>query len=202
MPRKCYDTGEELFGTDSVLIWQRKIGTNLRKLLTGLQDILFNPVDPVKEKIRMKRKYPRYPIPAVSGVVLNNKNEVLAIRRGTNPGKGQWSLPGGAVHLGEPIRDAVRREIREECGIEVSVIEILGIFDRIFRNKQGRVEYHYVLVSFLCRLEEGQLSAQSDAQAVRWIGRNQLDDFEWTTGVKEFLESLFQVVSTSKVETT
>jgi len=135
----------------------------------------------------MRRKFPESPIPAVSGVVLNDKKEVLAVQRGSNPGKGQWSLPGGAVHLGEPVRDAVRREIREECGIEVSVTEILGVFDRIFWDKQGRVEYHYVLVSFLCRLEEGEPAAKTDARAVRWIGREEMDDFEWTPGVKEFL---------------
>jgi len=142
----------------------------------------------------MKRQYPRYPIPAVSGVIVNNKTQILAVQRGTNPGKGQWSLPGGAVHLGEPVRDAVRREIREECGIEVSVTEILGVFDRIFRDRQGRVEYHYVLVSFLCRLEKGQPTAQSDAWAVRWVGREEIDAFEWTPGVKEFLEEILKRV--------
>ncbi|NOY77368.1 MAG: NUDIX hydrolase [Calditrichaeota bacterium] len=138
----------------------------------------------------MRRNYPEYPIPAVSGVVLNDQKEVLAVQRGTNPGKGQWSLPGGAVHLGEPVRDAVKREVREECGIDVSVTGILGVFDRIFRDHQGRVEYHYVLVSFLCRLEKGKPAAQSDAQAVRWIGRKELSDFDWTPGVKELLEEI------------
>ncbi|GBD93353.1 GDP-mannose mannosyl hydrolase [bacterium BMS3Abin05] len=139
----------------------------------------------------MKRKFPNAPIPAVSGIVLNEKNEILAIRRGKNPGKGRWSLPGGVVRLGEPIQDALRREIREECGVDVAVLKFMTVFDRIFRNSRGEVEYHYVLVNFLCRLKKGTPAASSDAADVRWICSDDLDRYQWTIGVGKFLENFF-----------
>ncbi len=136
----------------------------------------------------LKRKFPDAPIVAVSGLVLNARGEFLAVKRGTPPGVGEWSLPGGAVHLGEPVREAVAREIAEECNIQVAVEEVLGVFDRIFRNPTGQVEYHYVLISFLCRFEKGNPQARSDAQVVRWMTLDDIDSFNWTIGVKEFLQ--------------
>ncbi len=140
----------------------------------------------------MKRKYPEAPIVAVSGFVTNRGGEVLAVQRGKEPQKGLWSLPGGAVHLGEPVEAALKREIREECGVEVDVLQIVGAFDRILRNSSGEIEYHYVVINFLCRVAAGEARAGSDAAAVRWISPKEIENFRWTTGVAELLRDVFR----------
>src|SRR5689334_9648516 len=91
------------------------------------------------------REYPQRPVVAVGGVIIANQ-QALLIRRAKEPRKGEWSIPGGAVETGETLRDALRREIREETGLAVRVGEILEVFDRILPDAQGRVQYHYVLV--------------------------------------------------------
>jgi ADP-ribose pyrophosphatase YjhB (NUDIX family) len=85
---------------------------------------------------------------------------VLLIRRGQEPLKGEWSLPGGAVELGETLEDAIRREVLEETGLAVEVVDVVKAFDRIARDGGGRVRYHYVLVDFLCRITGGADLAQ------------------------------------------
>lgn len=93
---------------------------------------------------------------------------VLLIRRGQEPLKGEWSLPGGAVELGETLEEAVCREVLEETGLVVEPAGIVQAFDRISRDAEGRVRYHYVLVDFLCRVTGGSLACASDAVEARW----------------------------------
>lgn len=142
----------------------------------------------------MKRRFPEAPVVAVSGFVLNERNQVLVVQRGKEPQKGLWSLPGGAVRLGETVKAALKREIREECGVEVDVVHIVGAFDRILRNPSGQIEYHYVVLNFLCRLAAGNVRAASDAAAVRWITADEIENFQWTTGVADLLRDIFHLL--------
>jgi ADP-ribose pyrophosphatase YjhB (NUDIX family) len=121
----------------------------------------------------MKREYPESPLVGV-GAVIVKENRVLLIRRGTPPLLGEWSLPGGVLECGETLREAVAREAREETGLAVEPGEMLGVYERVIRDDEGRVRYHYVLIDFLCRAAGGNLKAGSDAADVRWFTLDEL----------------------------
>lgn len=129
--------------------------------------------------------YPRAPLVGVGGVVIDG-NKVLLVRRGHEPQRGEWSLPGGALELGETMAQGVEREVREETGLEVHAIEVVEVLDRIVRDASpkhsgsvdtgtGRVRYHYVLVDFLCHAANGSPHSASDAEDVCWVT---LDDLK------------------------
>ncbi|MGC1462599.1 MAG: NUDIX hydrolase [Terracidiphilus sp.] len=117
----------------------------------------------------MEREFPVAPLVGVGAVVVD-EGRVLLVRRGREPLKGQWSLPGGMLELGESLIAGVVREVREETGLEVEPVELIELLDRIHREGE-RVRYHYVIADYLCRVTGGQLQAASDADAVRWVER-------------------------------
>jgi 8-oxo-dGTP diphosphatase len=116
------------------------------------------------------RIYPARPIVGVGAVVLDG-DRVLLVKRANEPLKGEWSLPGGAVDVGETLQQAIRREIREETCLDVEVGPIVEVLDRIRRDPDGRVAFHYVLVDFLCRPSGGTLRCSSDAEEAAWAER-------------------------------
>src|SRR3984893_18699102 len=125
----------------------------------------------------MKREYPESPLVGVGAVIVDHsreENRVLLIRRGQPPLIGEWSLPGGVLECGETLREAVAREAREATGLVVQTGEMLGVYERLIRDDEGRVRYHYVLIDFLCRPVGGDLNAGSDAADVRWFTRDEL----------------------------
>ena len=124
----------------------------------------------------MKRDYPERPIVGVGAVIIED-GRALLVRRGTEPLKGEWSIPGGVVELGETLRQAAVRAAKEETGLEVEAGEVLEVVDRIMRDPQHRVQYHYVLVDFLCRLISGEARSGADASELRWITPEELDTF-------------------------
>ncbi len=121
----------------------------------------------------MKRSYPTHPLIGVGAVVVSG-GRVLLVRRATEPLIGEWSVPGGMLELGETLRDAVRREVREETGLVVEPGEVLDIFDSIFTDDQGRTQYHYVLIDYLCRLVSGEARAGTDVSEIRWVSEAEL----------------------------
>lgn len=123
------------------------------------------------------RKYPDRPVVGVGAVVLE-AGRVLLVRRAHEPLKGEWSLPGGAVEVGETLVDAAAREVLEETGLAVRVGPIVEVLDRVHRDLDGRVEYHYVLIDYLCTPLGGMLRASSDAADARWALASELPRFE------------------------
>jgi len=121
----------------------------------------------------MKREFPDQPLVGVGAIIIEH-GRVILVKRAHPPIAGQWSLPGGALEVGELVREAAAREAREETGLLVETGELLGVYDRVLRDSGGRVQYHYVLVDFLCRVVGGQLYAASDAAEVRWFSREQI----------------------------
>ena len=100
---------------------------------------------------------------------------VLLARRANPPLQGEWSLPGGALELGEKLREGVAREVLEETGLEVEVGLVVEVLDSIFPDADGRTEYHYVLIDYLCRVKAGEMKAASDASELRWANPNELE---------------------------
>ncbi len=117
----------------------------------------------------LQREFPVSPLVCVGAVIVDH-GRVLVVRRGTEPMKGRWTIPGGLIEVGEALTDAVVRETREETGLQVDPIELVELLDRIHRE-DGRVRYHYVIADYLCRVVGGTLGAASDADAVRWVER-------------------------------
>ena len=119
----------------------------------------------------MQREFPSCPLVGVGAVVVND-NRVLIARRGNPPMKGHWTLPGGVLELGETLIEGVIREVKEETGLIVEPIELIELLDRIHKQ-DGRIQFHYVIADYLCRVTGGALQAASDADAVRWIERSE-----------------------------
>src|SRR5713226_697618 len=116
----------------------------------------------------MIREYPDRPIVGVGAVIVRGDRVVL-VRRGNEPRRGEWSLPGGVVELGETLRHAAEREAREETGLAVDAGEVLEVFESITPDAAGKMRFHYVLVDFLCRVRSGELRAGGDALEARWV---------------------------------
>lgn len=121
----------------------------------------------------MRREFPDHPFVGVGAVIIEN-GCVLLVKRAHPPIQGQWSIPGGVLEVGEFVREAAVREAREETGLIVEPGDLLGVYDRILHNPEQRVQYHYVLVDFLCRPVGGELQAADDAAEVRWFTREEL----------------------------
>lgn len=121
----------------------------------------------------MQREFPELPLVGVGAVIIEN-SLVLLVKRARPPLQAQWSIPGGVLEVGELVRDAAIREAREETGLIVEPADLLGVYDRVLRNPEQRVQYHYVLIDFLCRRVGGELQAASDAAEVRWFTREEL----------------------------
>lgn len=121
----------------------------------------------------MSRLYPSLPIIGVVAVILHH-GEVLLVRRANPPLQGEWSLPGGVLEVGEKLRDGVAREVLEETGLDVQVGPLLDVVDSIFPDGKGQMQYHYVLVDYLCHPRAGVLAAASDASELRWAKPGEL----------------------------
>lgn len=119
----------------------------------------------------MQREFPSAPLVGVGAVVVHD-GRVLLARRGQAPLKGHWTVPGGVLELGETLVDGVAREVREETGLLVEPVELIEVLDRIHRL-DNRIQFHYVIADYLCRVTGGALQAASDADAVQWVERSQ-----------------------------
>ena len=126
----------------------------------------------------MSREYPKHPLVGVGGVVIH-RGRALLIRRGSEPLKGEWSIPGGMLELGEELAAGVQRELKEETGLDVEPQECILVFDRIMREGK-RVKYHYVIVDYLCRRKRGRLHPASDVVDARWVRREDLPKYHLT----------------------
>ena len=122
------------------------------------------------------REYPSRPVVGVGAVVVD-RGRVLLVRRGNEPLKGHWSLPGGAVDVGETLRDAIRREVREETGLEVEPRAIVEVLDRISADPDGSTRFHYVLIDFVCDPVGGTLCCASDAAEALWVDISAVADY-------------------------
>ncbi|GIL15855.1 MAG: NUDIX hydrolase [Chloroflexota bacterium] len=135
----------------------------------------------------MNREYPAYPIPGV-GVLAFDGAKFLLIRRGKPPRAGEWSIPGGAIELGETARAAAVREFTEECGGVIELREVVDVVDIFWRDEQARLQYHYVVVDFWAEWRGGELRAQSDAMAARWVAVDELPQYNLPAQTQSMIE--------------
>ncbi|MFQ6123719.1 MAG: NUDIX hydrolase [Candidatus Heimdallarchaeota archaeon] len=140
----------------------------------------------------MKREYPKRPIVGVGAVIIRG-DEILLVRRGQAPRKGEWAIPGGVVELGEKTREAVAREVLEECDIQIEVGEVLEVMDAVIRDKDGRIKYHYVLCDFLAKYKAGHLSPSSDVLDAKWVKFNEVQTLEITKGTQQLLNRVTEM---------
>jgi 8-oxo-dGTP diphosphatase len=132
------------------------------------------------------REYPSVPRVGVGAVVLD-AGRVLLVRRGRPPLAGKWSLPGGLLELGETTAEAARREVAEECGLTIRVGEVAGILDRVVRDAEGRIRYHWVLVDYVAFVESGELCAASDADEAQWVEVGEVARLDTTEGLLDMI---------------
>jgi len=137
----------------------------------------------------LRREYPSHPIVGVGAVIVQD-GRLLIVKRGVEPGKGKWSIPGGAVDLGEDVRDAVVREAKEECGLDIKIIEDrpMDAVDSIFIDKEGRFKYHYVLFQFLVHPKGGTLKPSSDVLDAKWVPLEEVEKYDLTKSFRVFFK--------------
>ena len=135
----------------------------------------------------VQRRYPPCPLVGVGILIVEGENILLA-KRENDPGKGRWSIPGGLLELGEPVRDGAKREAKEETGIDVEIEDLLDVIDNIIRDEEGKVCYHYVLVDFLGHPVGGQLQPGTDVKEAMWASIRELDTLNTTRTLKRLVE--------------
>lgn len=141
----------------------------------------------------MNRRYPDQPVAAVGAVIVRrgpSGAEVVLVKRKGEPARGKWSIPGGAIELGEPAREAVKREIREECGLEISPLQVFEVFDSLVPDDAGRLQYHYVIIDFLAEAVGGEIRPASDVAEAKWVPVRAAHDMDLTRGTREILRRL------------
>jgi 8-oxo-dGTP diphosphatase len=145
----------------------------------------------------MAREYPERPVVGIGGVVIEN-DRVLLIRRGAEPLIGQWSIPGGTLELGESLQQGVSREMLEETGLEVRVLDVIEVFDRIFHQEGDELSdpprgprFHYVIVDYLCERISGEPRAASDVTDVTFAREDELAQFHLTPTATRVLHKAF-----------
>ena len=138
------------------------------------------------------RKYPDRPYVGVGAVIVQD-GQVLIVKRKYDPLAGQWSLPGGGVELGETLEDSIVREMLEETGLEIEVGPVIEVFDRITRDEQGEVRYHFVLVDYLCWPTGGLLTADSDVADVVFADPGDLAPYDLTAKATSVIQRAFEL---------
>jgi 8-oxo-dGTP diphosphatase len=138
----------------------------------------------------MAREYPAHPVVGVGAVIVRD-GRALIVKRAHEPRKGEWSLPGGLLELGESLQDAVRREIKEETSLDVAVGPVIETFDRVHRDEAGRIRYHFVIIDFVCWPNSHQAAqeavAGSDASDLAWVIASEIDDYRVNRHAKDVI---------------
>jgi 8-oxo-dGTP diphosphatase len=151
-----------------------------------------------REKVTVRREYPERPLVGVGGVVIHNER-VLLIRRGSAPLEGEWSIPGGMLEIGETILEGVQRELLEETAIEVKVLDLIEVFERLTRDEAGKLKYHFVILDYLCEAVRGEARAGSDVTDVAWEQEAELNAYSLTPTATRVIQKAFEMARRRKL---
>lgn len=146
----------------------------------------------------MKRDYPDRPLLGVGAIIIRN-HDVLVVRRSNPPLKGQWSIPGGLVDTGETTKEAVVREIREETGLTIEPVKLIEVFERILRDEDSRVQYHFVVIDYLCRILAGEPRPGTDVTELRWSRFEDLHSLGITSETTNVIQKALNAAKESSV---
>jgi len=144
----------------------------------------------------MQREYPDSPVLGVGAVIFNNE-KVLLVKRGKEPGYGKWSIPGGAVELGETLKEGLLREVKEETGLEVEIGGMVEVLDWVSRDENDRIKYHYVLVDFWCKSHSAEVNPSSDVLDARWVQLSEAPNYDLPWAAFEVINKAFSNYKTS-----
>jgi ADP-ribose pyrophosphatase YjhB (NUDIX family) len=133
----------------------------------------------------LKRLYPDHPVVGV-GAIVTCKDRILLEKRGNDPGKGKWSIPGGVVELGESLEQTAIREVKEETNLTVDSPELIDVVSNAEPDESGRMKYHFVIIDYYLRLVGGTLKAGSDAAELRWVAFDEVEKYDLTKTFREF----------------
>jgi 8-oxo-dGTP diphosphatase len=136
----------------------------------------------------VKRLYPDQPVVGI-GVAIIKDGKIVLIKRGNEPSKGKWSVPGGLVELGEKLEDAVVREAKEETCLEVENPRLIDVVDNVDLDEYGKVKYHYVIIDYLIQVKSGTIQAASDAAELRWVPFEEVENYNLTASFRVFFRN-------------
>jgi ADP-ribose pyrophosphatase len=128
------------------------------------------------------------------GVLILHEHNILLVKRAQEPAKGEWSVPGGLVELGETIHQAAHREVWEECSIRVDIVKQLDVFEFIENDDNNAVKFHYIVLDYLATYKSGDVSAQSDIEDARWFNSTELDNLNCSKSIKKLAYAAFESV--------
>jgi 8-oxo-dGTP diphosphatase len=143
-----------------------------------------------RAKVEIRREYPERPLVGVGGVVVGEQGALL-VRRGRPPLEGEWSIPGGMLEVGETILEGVRRELAEETGLDVRVLDLIEIFERISLDAEGKPKYHFVVLDYYCEVIAGNAQAGSDAREVTWVKEGDLGNYALAASAQRVIQKAF-----------
>jgi len=138
----------------------------------------------------MQREYPARPITGIGAIIICN-GKILLIKRGSEPGKGKWSIPGGLIELGETIHETVAREVKEETNLDAEAYKLVDVVDNVLRDEDGKIKYHYIIIDFLTKLKNTDLSKLNpaeDAADAKWVPLSEVEKYDLTKTFRAFFQ--------------
>jgi ADP-ribose pyrophosphatase YjhB (NUDIX family) len=135
----------------------------------------------------LKREYPKQPLIGVGAIIIT-EGKILLVKRGTEPGKNKWSVPGGLVKLGETIQETVTREVKEESNLDVEPYRLIDAVNNIEKDSNGNLRYHFVIIDFLVKLKSEVLAAGSDVLMAKWVSFDEVEEYNLTSNFRDFFE--------------
>jgi 8-oxo-dGTP diphosphatase len=133
----------------------------------------------------VKKLYPEHPVAGVGAIILQ-EGKLLLEKRGHEPAKGKWSIPGGTVELGETLETAVIRETKEETCLDVEDPRLVDVVDQMDLDEQGKVKYHFVILDYIVKVKGDEPRAESDADALKWVPLNEVENYDLTASFRRF----------------
>jgi 8-oxo-dGTP diphosphatase len=133
----------------------------------------------------VKRLYPTQPVVGVGAIILR-QGKLLLEQRGNEPARGQWTIPGGVVEVGESLEAAVLRETLEETGLHGEIVGLIDVVDQVHRDKEGKIEYHYVIIDYAVNVKAEEPKPASDAAALKWVPLSEVEGYDLTPSFRRF----------------